>query len=319
MLKISHESEQKLLEALEAQEKSRENEVVEDDLADAVKEIGLRLDDDKNLRSNFGGNNRDDDDGSDKSSLEIPGSLETVLAKDIDRILAMTQLDDIPGPSHCCEFCNPQPPFASMLELNEHLKSVHHNLVFHCETCDNFIDRNILIQHMLGHVREKETTGDDDEGSLAKDFNIMDHGSEIMSKLTKKTKVDKPKKVVEEVDENEVRPRKNVMKIESGANVKFLKKCHYCPKLFANRSGRLYHQQQAHLKQRRFRCDMCGDKFGIKQTLLNHIRNKHSNNVRSFNCDFAGCDKSYKTKSALHNHRIYHTVSNTYLFKKIFH
>lgn len=299
---MSHDNERKLIDAIEAQEKSRENEVVEDDLADAVKEIGLRLDDDKNLRSNFGGNKGDDDDGSDKSSLEIPGSLETVLAKDIDRILAMTQLDDIPGPSHCCEFCNPQPPFASLHELNEHLKSVHHNLVFHCETCDNFIDRNILIQHMLGHVKENDL-----EASLVKDFISIGGASEVLTKTTtKKTKEKHPKRLVDEVDENEMKPRKNVMKKESGANVKFLKKCHFCPKLFSNRSGRLYHQQQAHLKQRKFNCDMCGENFGLKQTLLNHIRNKHSNNVRSFLCDFSGCNKTYKTKSALHNHRIYH-------------
>lgn len=219
----------------------------------------------------------------------------------------MTQLDDLPAPSHCCDFCHPQPPFSTVVELNEHLKSVHHNLVFHCETCDNFIDRSILIQHMLGHIKEKETSTPEDElaTSLA---NIMDH-NEIMSKAVKRPKVDKQsRRVIDEVDENEVRRRKNnVMKKESGANVKFLKKCHFCPKLFSNRSGRLYHQQQAHLKQRKFRCDMCGDNFGLKQTLLNHIRNKHSNNVRSFSCDFDGCDKSYKTKSALHNHRIYHT------------
>lgn len=40
---------------------------------------------------------------------------------------------------------------------------------------------------------------------------------------------------------------------------------------------------------------------------MNHIRNKHSNNLRTFHCDFPSCDKSYKTKSALHNHRIYHS------------
>jgi hypothetical protein len=62
---------------------SREEKHFEDDdLADAVNEIGLMLGDGNNLRNNFADNQ--DDDGSDKS-LEIPGSIETDLAKDIDR------------------------------------------------------------------------------------------------------------------------------------------------------------------------------------------------------------------------------------------
>ena len=48
----------------------------------------------------------------------------------------------------------------------------------------------------------------------------------------------------------------------------------------------------------------------MKQTLTNHIRNKHSNNVRNFQCDL--CDKAYKTASALHNHRIYHSDDPKY-------
>lgn len=60
----------------------QEAKQLEDDLADAVNEIGLVLGDGNNLRSNFADNQ--DEDGSDKS-LEIPGSLETDLAKDIDR------------------------------------------------------------------------------------------------------------------------------------------------------------------------------------------------------------------------------------------
>lgn len=63
---------------------------IEDELVDEIglmlgdaNEIGLMLDGGNKLRNNFT-DNQDDDDGSDKS-LEIPGSLETDLAKDIDR------------------------------------------------------------------------------------------------------------------------------------------------------------------------------------------------------------------------------------------
>lgn len=80
---MSIENEKKLQKFSAENENSREEaKQIEDDLADAVNEIGLMLSDGNNLRSNFAANQGDD--GSDKS-LEIPGSLETDLAKDIDR------------------------------------------------------------------------------------------------------------------------------------------------------------------------------------------------------------------------------------------
>lgn len=227
----------------------------------------------------------------------------------------MTQLDDIPGPNqiYTCEFCQPQPPIATLSELNEHLKLAHIDLVFHCETCDNFVDRNSLIQHMMGHLKERETTNEapedeevEAEAEAEDEEAAVDSGAEDSPvESIKSNKNDE--KPLRDDDDEPVNNKKNHMKKASGSNVKFLKKCHHCPKLFSNRSGRLYHQEQVHFKRRRFQCDQCESSFGLKQTLMNHIRNKHSNNVRSFLCDFPSCQKSYKTKSALHNHRIYHS------------
>lgn len=217
----------------------------------------------------------------------------------------MTQLDDIPGPNqiYSCEFCQPQPPIATLSELNEHLKSAHIDLVFHCETCDNFVDRNSLIQHMMAHLKERENPEEEeqDEGNENASVNSFQSDKQIIKddRLTDDETIE-PK-------EMRAKEMKNILKKASGSNVKFLKKCHHCPKLFSNRSGRLYHQEQVHFNRRRFQCDQCESSFGLKQTLMNHIRNKHSNNVRSFRCDFPTCDKTYKTKSALHNHRIYHS------------
>lgn len=217
----------------------------------------------------------------------------------------MTQLDDIAGPNqiYTCEFCQPQPPIATLGELNEHLKSAHIDLVFHCETCDNFVDRNSLIQHMMVHLKERETTTENPAEDPEEEAEEEEEAESVKSdkKILTQMKIE-----VEEIEEPE-REKKNHMKKTSGSNVKFLKKCHHCPKLFSNRSGRLYHQEQVHFRRRRFECDQCESSFGLKQTLMNHIRNKHSNNVRSFHCDFPTCEKSYKTKSALHNHRIYHS------------
>lgn len=78
LFNLSVESEKKLQKLSVENENSREEaKQIEDDLADAVNEIGLMLSDGNNLRSNFAAN-QGDDTGSDKS-LEIPGSL------DIDR------------------------------------------------------------------------------------------------------------------------------------------------------------------------------------------------------------------------------------------
>ena len=80
---LANENDGKLQKlSLETENSREEAKQIEDDLADAVNEIGLMLSDGNNLRNNFADNH--DDDGSDKS-LEIPGSLETDLAKDIDR------------------------------------------------------------------------------------------------------------------------------------------------------------------------------------------------------------------------------------------
>lgn len=209
------------------------------------------------------------------------------------RILAMTQLDDISGPSQIynCEFCEPDPPIATQNELNEHLKLSHIDLVFHCETCDNFIDRNCLIEHMMAHLKDIKDIQNCNNTTFVENENVK--VKEILQENEKSTtESDKP---------DPKKRKKNFLKEAPGSNVKYLKKCHYCPKLFSNRSGRIYHQEQHHFKRKRFQCDQCARNFGLKQTLMNHIRNKHSNNIRSFKCD--QCEKSYKTKSALYNHR----------------
>jgi uncharacterized Zn-finger protein len=70
--------------------------------------------------------------------------------------------------------------------------------------------------------------------------------------------------------------------------------------VFANRSGRLYHFEQVHLNLKRFQCGACSMRFGLKQTLDNHFKNKHSGNLRQYKCE---CGNDYKTYSALYNHK----------------
>lgn len=78
---LSIENDKKLQKfSLENENSREEAKQIEADLADAVNEIGLMLSDANNLTSNFAADQGDD--GSDKF---LEGSLETDLAKDIDR------------------------------------------------------------------------------------------------------------------------------------------------------------------------------------------------------------------------------------------
>lgn len=78
LFNVASENNKKLIKILEeASRQEAETKQIAEDLAD---EIGMMLTDGNNLGLNFTSNQ--DDDASDKS-LEIPGSIETDLAKDI--------------------------------------------------------------------------------------------------------------------------------------------------------------------------------------------------------------------------------------------
>ena len=53
-----------------------------------------------------------------------------------------------------CEFCE-EPEIANEKDLKEHLINKHTDLVFHCETCDNYINRSNLMTHMVSHAIEQ--------------------------------------------------------------------------------------------------------------------------------------------------------------------
>lgn len=176
-----------------------------------------------------------------------------------------TKIDNIP-----CEFCE-ETGITTENDLKEHLINKHTDLVFHCETCDNYINRSVLMAHMVSHAIEQNA------------------------------------KIVRESSEpNQPKETKEVPPKSTASKITLLKKCYHCDKVFANRSGRLYHMQQVHLlTKKKFKCnsDDCNLEFNTRQTLENHVKNKHQTS-RQFECD--ECLKTYKTYSALYNHKIYH-------------
>lgn len=55
-------------------------------------------------------------------------------------------------------------------------------------------------------------------------------------------------------------------------------------------------------------CQLCDFTTRHKQSINNHILHKH-NNIRKFRCNFEGCDKFFKTKKCLSQHRYTHRTT----------
>lgn len=137
-----------------------------------------------------------------------------------------------------CDFCTPEKPLTTRNEFNEHLLEKHIDEVFHCDTCENYVDRNFLISHMLNHVKEQNENSDVqlelEKVVVPPDLPPITKLPSVFDKKPIVPVVKKPKfpKSGQTVDTKTAKD----MKMLSG-NVKMMKKCHYCPKLFANRSG----------------------------------------------------------------------------------
>lgn len=232
----------------------------------------------------------------------------------------MTSIDSLDGEiqpvkTYECEFC-PSFTTATQKELNDHCYDKHLDLVFCCDHCSNFVSRNSLIPHMIQHAKEENE-------KLLKEPEKSTISVEVQKTPEKTIETPTPTKAIEnsEKSENKSVPdnrsntevksnseaksnagnKSNKTSLKSSENVKMLKKCYYCDKLFANRAGRLYHCEQVHLNIKKFQCTQCDSKFGLKSTLQNHLKNKHSND-RSYKCDLCE-NKTYKTYSALYNHK----------------
>ena len=135
-----------------------------------------------------------------------------------------------------CDFCTPEKPLTTRIEFNEHLLEKHIDEVFHCDTCENYVDRNFLISHMLNHVKEQNENSDVqvelEKVVLPPDISVS------LPCVDKKSliPVEKKKKLPKYGENSFQKKTAKDMKMLTG-NVKMMKKCHYCPKLFANRSG----------------------------------------------------------------------------------
>ncbi|XP_058464811.1 oocyte zinc finger protein XlCOF6-like isoform X1 [Malaya genurostris] len=207
-----------------------------------------------------------------------------------------------------CSFCKTNGTikantFASKASLVDHLKDQHSEQIFHCEQCDNYLDRNVLIQHMTMHAlslfsqtganesqpededdQEQQTSGvdlEEGEGSQQTAEGKSGEGTEVGNK-----------------ENDEKSPPPPEVKTESRKLY-----CYICEKTLANRSAYSYHINQVHLNIKNFTCTYCSKKFGNQRLLKNHVAGVHSRD-RNYTCPT--CSKRFKTNVALYNHQRTH-------------
>ena len=79
--------------------------------------------------------------------------------------------------------------------------------------------------------------------------------------------------------------------------------CQTCNKIFAQKSNLVRHKA-THSDEKPFACQICDRKFAHKSTLVQH-RSTHSD-VRNFKWSVCPDGRSFKTKSQLSHHMVYH-------------
>ncbi|XP_058812357.1 gastrula zinc finger protein XlCGF57.1-like isoform X1 [Topomyia yanbarensis] len=210
-----------------------------------------------------------------------------------------------------CSFCKSNGTikantFASKSNLVDHLKDQHSEQIFHCEQCDNYLDRNVLIQHMTMHAlslfsqsgaNESQPEDEDDQEQQTSGVDLEEGEG---SQQTAEGKSGEGTEVGNKENDGKSSPPPEVK-----ADVRKLY-CYICEKTLANRSAYSYHINQVHLNIKNFTCTYCSKKFGNQRLLNNHVAGVHSRD-RNFTCPT--CSKRFKTNVALYNHQRIHDDS----------
>lgn len=78
--------------------------------------------------------------------------------------------------------------------------------------------------------------------------------------------------------------------------------CETCGKRFNDNGTLKTHRLLLHIKDRKYKCDICSQSFALKPTLDKHIKrhSKRENDIKDFACD--ECGMKYRDKSSLNRH-----------------
>lgn len=191
-----------------------------------------------------------------------------------------------------CDYC--AEIFADKPILIEHIKDIHNDLIFHCDTCGEYVARVDLISHMLGHALSRR-------GIAIKETDLKP--------IEPSTVFAVPKAVPEKPTKSTEATSNDTKTIKSAVNTITSKKetpkhyCAECDKTFADSGGLKYHINSVHNKIKKYECDICGNHFSCKRVIANHLRGVHMKE-RLFECD--KCSKKFSTDSALYMHKKIH-------------
>lgn len=191
-----------------------------------------------------------------------------------------------------CSYCTTA-MIKSQQDLNDHYRQDHFESVFHCEMCDNYLDRNDLMTHMISHALESASDSIKIEQPTPMTTSGPDKGQ--INGVSSSSVPSQPVTIAGPAKPAKQQGKENQLY------------CTVCQKHFNTRSGFAYHINQHHSKIKNYSCSFCDKKFGMKRILDNHIRNIHSSE-KTFQC--MKCFKYFKTDAALYNHEIIHKQSN---------
>ncbi|CAG4981634.1 unnamed protein product [Colias eurytheme] len=194
-----------------------------------------------------------------------------------------------------CDCC-----FPYFHALNKHMNEHFSNYV--CETCGlGFVDRGRFLMHQQRHDEKRdypcEVCGKVFKAAYNKDL----HVDRVHNK---RGRVYCPKCDVRLMTYNQ--KLKHLVEVHGEAPLSF--PCSVCNKVFETRRMLTIHRRKDHLKDYRYECQCCGQKFFTQFALNNHMPT-HTGE-RNFKCKV--CEKSYPRLKTLKDHIRIHTNDRRY-------
>lgn len=196
-----------------------------------------------------------------------------------------------------CVVCDK--PFMYFHAVNQHMNEHFSNCV--CETCGlGFVDESRLIAH-----RPKHETGAFPCEVCGKTFKSETYKELHVDRVHKKLgKVYCPKCDIRLMSYHQ--KLKHLVEVHGEQPLQLA--CTSCDKVFECRRYLTLHLRKYHIKDFRYECEYCGQKFFTRFSLKNHLPT-HTGE-RNFKCKI--CDKSYPRLKTLKEHTRIHTNDRRY-------
>ncbi|KAL4714318.1 hypothetical protein ACJJTC_009670 [Scirpophaga incertulas] len=196
-----------------------------------------------------------------------------------------------------CAICGVDFPYFHA--LNKHMNEHFSNYV--CETCGlGFVDKGRFMMHQQRHEEGDfpcETCGKIFKAQYNRDLHIdrvhMKRGRVYCPKCDVKL-MSYPQKL------------KHLVEVHGEEPLSF--PCNMCDKIYETRRTLTIHRRKDHLKDYRYECQCCGQKFFTRFALNNHMPT-HTGE-RNFKCKV--CEKSYPRLKTLKDHMRIHTNDRRY-------